>query len=183
MLQNFLDIVPQFRQVCDAIGHSFSMPVFAAGLSGAERAMLISGLNKKLEKPVLVITPDEASATRLSEDIAQLCSAESVALYPIRDLRFRSAEGSSAEYEQRRLAVLGRLLDGSCKIAVSSVEAALQFTIPPGTFKYNTFSIARGESYEVEELAKKLSRAGYERRSQVDGPCQFSVRGGILDFY
>mgnify|MGYP003293387883 CR=1 FL=1 len=38
-------------------------------------------------------------------------------------------------------------------------------------------------SGDMEELAKRLSRAGYERRSQVDGPCQFSVRGGILDFY
>ncbi|MBR2041531.1 MAG: transcription-repair coupling factor [Oscillospiraceae bacterium] len=183
MLQNFMEIVPQFRQVCDAIGKSFSMPVFAAGLSGAERALLAAGIYKKLGKPVLIITPDEASATKLSEDIAQLCSADSVALYPIRDLRFRSAEGSSAEYEQKRLAVLGRLIDGNCKIAVSSVEAALQYTIPPGTFKYNTFSIKRGESYDVEELSKRLSRAGYERRSQVDGPCQFSVRGGILDFY
>ncbi|MBQ6700998.1 MAG: transcription-repair coupling factor, partial [Oscillospiraceae bacterium] len=99
------------------------------------------------------------------------------------DLRFRSAEGASAEYEQKRLSVLGRVLDGSCKIVVASVEAALQFTVPPGTYKYNTFSIKRGDCADLEELAKRLSRAGYERRSQVDGPCQFSVRGGILDFY
>ena len=183
MLQNFLDSVPQFRQVLSALGRSFAMPVFAAGLSGSERAMLISGLSEKSEKPVLIITPDEASATRLSEDIAQLCPSETVSLYPIRDFRFRSAESSSAEYEQKRLSVLGRIIDGSCKIIVTSIEAALQYTIPPGTFKYNTFSILRGQSYDMEELAKRLSRAGYERRSQVDGPCQFSVRGGILDFY
>ena len=183
MLQNFLDSVPQFRQVLSALGRSFAMPVFAAGLSGSERAMLISGLSEKSEKPVLIITPDEASATRLSEDIAQLCPSETVSLYPIRDFRFRSAESSSAEYEQKRLSVLGRIIDGSCKIIVTSIEAALQYTIPPGTFKYNTFSILRGQSYDMEELAKRLSRAGYERRSQVDGPCQFSVRGGILDFF
>ena len=182
MLQSFMDSVPQFRQVVDSLGRSFAMPIFAAGLSGSERAMLAYGISEKVKKPVLIITPDEASATRLSEDIAQLCSAEKVALYPIRDLRFRSAEGSSAEYEQRRLSVLGRVLDESCKIVVSSVEAALQYTIPPGTFKYNTFSVKRGDVCDMEDLSKRLSRAGYERRSQVDGPCQFSVRGGILDF-
>ncbi|MBQ2795472.1 MAG: transcription-repair coupling factor, partial [Oscillospiraceae bacterium] len=121
--------------------------------------------------------------TRLAEDIGRLCGENCVSLYPIRDLRFRSAEGASAEYEQKRLSVLGRVLDGSCKIVVASVEAALQFTVPPGTYKYNTFSIKRGDCADLEELAKRLSRAGYERRSQVDGPCQFSVRGGILDFY
>ena len=183
MLQNFLDSVPQFRQVLSALGRNFSMPVFAAGISGPEKAMLAFGLYKNTGKTVLIITPDEASATRLSEDIAQFCSPEEVALYPIRDLRFRSAEGSSAEYEQKRLSVLGRVLNGSCKVVVSSIEAALQFTIPPGTFKYNTFSIKLGESYDLDELSKRLSRAGYERRSQVDGPCQYSVRGGILDFY
>ncbi len=183
MLQNFLDSVPQFRQVLSALGRSFDMPIFAAGVSGSEKALLISGIEKRYKKPVLVITPDEASATKLSEDIAQLCEPGAVSLYPIRDLRFRIAESSSAEYEQKRLAVLGRIIDGSCRIAVTSVEAALQFTIPPGIFKYNTFSIERGQSYDLDELAKRLSRAGYERRSQVDGPCQFSVRGGILDFF
>lgn len=153
MLLNFLDSVPQFRQVLDALGRSFAMPVFAAGVSGSERALLAFGIQEKYGKPVLIVTPDEASATKLAEDIAQLCSEEAVALYPIRDLRFRSAESSSAEYEQRRLSVLGRVLNGSCKIVVSSVEAALQFTIPPGTFKYNTFSVKRGESYDLEELS------------------------------
>ena len=178
-----MDSVPQFRQVLSALGRSFAMPIFAAGVTGAERAMLGAGIANSYKKPVLIITPDEASATRLAEDIAQLSSENEVALYPIRDLRFRCAEGASAEYEQKRLSVLGRVLDGSCRIVVSSVEAALQFTVPPGTYRYNTFSIKRGDSAEMEELAKRLSRAGYERRSQVDGPCQFSVRGGILDFY
>ena len=159
MLQNFFDSVPQFRQVLNALGRSFDMPIFAAGVSGAERAMLISGIEKRGKKPVLVITPDEASATKLSEDIESICEPGAVALYPIRDLRFRMAESSSAEYEQKRLAVLGRVLEGSCRIVVTSAEAALQFTIPPGVFKYNTFSICRGESYDLDELAKKLSVA------------------------
>ncbi|MBQ6699050.1 MAG: transcription-repair coupling factor, partial [Oscillospiraceae bacterium] len=183
MLLNFMENVPQFRQVLSALGRSFAMPVFAAGLNGAERAMLAFGIAEKQSRPVLIITPEEASATRLAEDIGRLCGENCVSLYPIRDLRFRSAEGASAEYEQKRLSVLGRVLDGSCKIVVASVEAALQFTVPPGTYRYNTFSIKRGDCADLEELAKRLSRAGYERRSQVDGPCQFSVRGGILDFY
>lgn len=183
MLQSFIESVPQFRQVLDALGRSFAMPIFATGISGSERAMLISGIENKSGKPVLVITPDEASATKLSEDIAGLISPEKVALYPIRDLRFRSAESSSAEYEQKRLSVLKRVLDKTLSVVVTSVEAALQYTVPPGTFKYNTFSIARGQSYDLDDLIKRLSRAGYERRSQVDGPCQFSVRGGILDLF
>ena len=33
------------------------------------------------------------------------------------------------------------------------------------------------------DLIARLLAAGYERRDQVDGVCQFSQRGGIIDFY
>jgi hypothetical protein len=89
MLQNFLDSVSQFRQVLSALGRSFDMPIFAAGVSGSERAMLISGIEKRHGKPVLVITPDEASATKLSEDIAQLCEPSAVSKTGYCDFIFR----------------------------------------------------------------------------------------------
>ena len=159
------------------------MPIYAAGLTGAQRAMLTYALWQRAEKQTVLIAPDEASATKLAEDLAQLAGAENVSFYPAKDFQFRSTEGASAEYEQQRLAVLGRIIDGSCGIVVASAEAALQYTIPPGTYKYNTIGLRRGDSADIKELAERFARAGYERRNQVDGPCQFSVRGGILDFF
>ena len=37
--------------------------------------------------------------------------------------------------------------------------------------------------YNREALVARLFAAGYVRRSQVDGPGQFSVRGDIVDIY
>ncbi len=183
MLLNFLESLPQFNQVVSAIGKSFAQPVFAAGLSGSERALLACGIFEKTGKSVLVIVPEESMAYKVSEDIVSVLGKDSVAVYPIRDLRFRSAEGSSSEYEQARLSVLGRICEGTLPIVVTSVEAALQFTVPPGIFKESCFEIKRGDCFDISDLAKRLTKAGYERRAQVDGACQFSVRGGILDFY
>lgn len=183
MLLKLLDGVPQFRQVLSSLGRSFSAPVYAAGISGAQRALLAFGIAQKTQNPVLLITPDEPSAAKMYDDILQLCGGSGCALYPAKDFRFRNAESASNEYEQRRLSVLGRILSGECRIVVSSAEAAMQYTIPPGTYKYNTFTLNRGDSADIRELAERLSRAGYERRAQVDGPCQFSVRGGILDLF
>ncbi len=183
MLLELFEGVPQFRQVLSALGRSFSAPVYAAGLTGAQRAMLSAAISKEQNRPVLLLTPDEPSAARMYEDVVQLCDGEGCALYPAKDFRFRSAEGASNEYEQRRLFVLGRILTGECNVVVASAEAAMQYTIPPGTYKYNTLTLKRGEAADIRELSERLSRAGYERRAQVDGPCQFSVRGGILDFY
>ncbi len=183
MLFDLMDSCPQFRQVLSALGRSFAMPIYAAGLTGAQRAMLTYALWKKSGKCTVLIAPDESSANKFAEDLVQLAGAENVSFYPAKDFQFRNTEGASTEYEQQRLSVLGRIIDESCGIIVASVEAALQYTIPPGTYKYNTISLKRGDSTDIKKLAELFSRAGYKRRSQVDGPCQFSVRGGILDFF
>ena len=159
------------------------MPLYAAGLSGVHKALLAAAAAEKTGRPVLVITPDEASATRIAEDMAQLLGSEAVALLPARDLALRSVEGASREFEHARLRVFGRLLSGKCRAVTCSAEAALQYTLPPGTYKYNTMTLSRGQSVGLEELTERFLRAGYERRPQVDGVCQFSVRGGIIDFY
>ena len=44
-------------------------------------------------------------------------------------------------------------------------------------------TIAAGEEAPLEDLAQRLTRAGYERCIQVEGTGQFSVRGGILDVF
>ncbi len=183
MLLKLMDGCTQFRQVLEALGRRFAMPVFAAGLAGTHRAMLACAVAERTGKPVLFITPDEASAVRTAEDINQFLGEGAALVYPARDFNFRSAEGASAEYEHQRLAVLGSILNGSCRMVTASAEAALQYTIPPGTYTYNTIVLKKGASEDLTKLAARFVRAGYERRDEVDGICQFSVRGGILDFY
>ena len=47
----------------------------------------------------------------------------------------------------------------------------------------NTLTLKPGTVYNRKQLIARLFAAGYVRRSQVDGPGQFSVRGDILDEY
>lgn len=183
MLSELLNDTPQFQQVLDSIGHSFAMPIYAAGLTGSQRALFAYSLYRKLGIQTLFITPDDASASKIADDFIQLCGKEDVALYPSKEFQFQNVEGASNEYEQQRLSVLGKILNKECGIIVSSLEAATQYTIPPGTYTLNTITLKRDDSVSISDISEKLVRAGYERRSQVDGPCQFSVRGGILDLY
>ena len=66
---------------------------------------------------------------------------------------------------------------------VASAEAALQRTIPPETLRQHCTTLTAGQAISPEEVIAHLLAAGYERRDQVDGVCQFSQRGGIIDFY
>lgn len=105
------------------------------------------------------------------------------ALFPSREWTFQEVQGVSREYEHARLAVLGRLHAGSLKIVVASAQAALQYTMPPEVLEKRIRTLEAGREYQMEELTRFLVSAGYTRCDQVDGVCQFSQRGGILDFF
>ena len=59
----------------------------------------------------------------------------------------------------------------------------MQYTVPRDEFLRNTLTLKPGMVYNREALVARLFAAGYVRRSQVDGPGQFSVRGDIVDIY
>src|SRR5205807_8984091 len=45
------------------------------------------------------------------------------------------------------------------------------------------FSLRRGEEIDLDETARALVAAGYERTEQVDDRGQFAIRGGLLDVF
>ena len=95
----------------------------------------------------------------------------------------RPVEGAGREYEYRRLSVLGALAGGRLQAVCVPAEALLQYTVPRAEFIQNTLTLKPGMVYNREALVARLFAAGYVRRSQVDGPGQFSVRGDIVDIY
>ena len=157
------------------------LPVGASGLSGIHKAVLVSGLANDVGQKILLITRDEASATELSNDLSALGVASAV--FPVKDFCFKDMLGHSNEYEQRRINTLSKVFDGDLRVLVCSIEAAVQYTVPPEVLKENTFTLCVGMQIDLNDLKTKLLLAGYENCSQVEGVGQFSVRGGIVDIF
>ena len=172
--------LPEFISLAKAIKNT-RLPLGVTGISAVHKAHIISSLCMGLMKKALVITPDEASATKLRQDMESF--GINAYLYPARDFSFRTTETVSREYEHARLKVLDKMLKGEYDAVVLSAEAAMQFTVPPSVLMNNSFSITAGEDYEIDELLRGLVACGYTRSDQVNGPGQFAQRGGILDFY
>ena len=156
-------------------------PAALFGLPPAGRALLYAALQKDLDRVVCIVTPGEAEATHFAEDLKALGLA--AAVFPPRDLMLRPVEGAGREYEYRRLSVLGQLAGGRLQAVCVPAEALLQYTVPRDEFLKNTLTLKPGMVYNRETLVARLFAAGYVRRSQVDGPGQFSVRGDIVDIY
>ena len=180
-LLNTLNRVPEFEDLLLRIDAG-RCPVAASGLSPVHRAFVAAGIARDLERPVVLLCADEAEGAKLARDLAALLEREPVQL-PAREFTFHAAATVSHQWEQRRLAALHALARGKAPVTVATVEGFLQRTLPPAALERACFALKVGESYDLNELCDRLTAAGYVRCEQVEGPGQFALRGGILDFY
>ena len=179
MYEALLKNTPEYQKIAASLASPGPAALF--GLPPAGRALLYAALQKDTGRILCVVTPGEAEATHFADDLKTL--GLSAAVFPPRDFMLRPVEGAGRQYEYRRLSVLGALAGGRLNAVCVPAEALLQYTVPQDEFQKNTLTLKPGMVYNREALVERLFAAGYVRRSQVDGPGQFSVRGDIVDIY
>lgn len=154
----------------------------AAGLFPVAKASVINALCRAKKKPALCVAADEREAQTLCNDLS--CMGLSALVYPVRDYTFLEEISSrSHEYEHQRLKVLLSLTENSLDAVIVCADAACQLTVPPQALREATLELAEGKELPVEQAVRALTLLGYERFDAVDGSGQFSLRGGILDFF
>lgn len=145
VFQNLIQTVPQFNQIQQHIIRK-TLPILVVGLSSVHKANLIQAIAQQ-ESPILVLTDDDQSARRLSEDFNQMCGQECSAVYPYRDFILRPIETVSREYEYLRLNVLSRLAKGELKAVFAGINAAMQYTIPKDRCCKHSILPSRGSNF------------------------------------
>lgn len=172
--------ITEFKSLVNAI-YKNRTPLGVTGVAYIHKSHIISSLVDGFQRKALVIVPDESQATRMTADLGNF--GMKALLYPARDFSYRIEETVSREYEHKRLNVLDKMLTGECDAVVLSAEAAMQLTIPPDVLMANSLTIEPGNDFMIDELTQTLVKSGYTSSQQIDGSGQFSVRGGILDFF
>lgn len=155
-------------------------PVLAVGLPPIAKAQLAAALRLETSRPVCIITDEDNTALRLAADL-ETFSELPVLHIPARELAMAGMEGMSRQYEQTRIEALSRLQ--TAPLITLSAAALVQKTLPPHTLAASSLTIHTGDLTPLPNLTRQLVTAGYQRCAQVEGPGQFSVRGGILDIF
>ena len=158
------------------------LPIAINGLTGgATLAYLIEAVREARRltgAPVLVLARDDVSADALRESLFGA---------GINALRFKSREpvfhniSASADIDRERLSVLLSLIRGECDAVVSTLFAALSYTMPREMLEAGSLTLRVGDEVSFLELERKLSAFGFARVDAVESAGQFAVRGGILD--
>ncbi len=177
-----IDAVKQnntFQSLARAVKNGRS--VCASGLSAVHKANVIYALCRLKNKGAFCVASDEREAQTLCNDLC--CMGLRAFVYPVRDFNFLDMQSRSKEYEHARLRVLLKLIEGECDVVISCIDAASQLTIPKSELERSTLTFEEGKEIPLDKAVRTLTLLGYERFDSVEGSGQFSLRGGILDFF
>lgn len=179
ILQPICDSEP-LQQLCDMLADHRVCAVY--GPDETQRAHYFASLAVQSGRQMLIFTPNEGLAMRMTEDLNVMLDGRAHFL-PARDISFVKSSASSHDLAMRRIEVIGACLTGQAQVLVCSAETALHRMDQPKRFSERMLTLTEADCIEPTELIEKLTSAGYERVQLVEGRGQCALRGGILDVY
>ena len=154
-----------------------------AGCVSSQKTHLMYALGDGFEYRVIVFSSEE-KAKQAYEEYKML--EENTFLYPAKDLLFYHADIKGAALTGKRMEVLKKLTEKKNREPVTVITTADAFLdgLPSKEKLWESrIEIEAGAVIDFQKLQEELVHLGYERESQIEGPGQFAVRGGILDVY
>jgi transcription-repair coupling factor (superfamily II helicase) len=175
-----LNQIQEYKVLSDHVRQNQSCAV--TGIGQINRSHIIAGLYRDIERPMLIICSDDATAKRLQEDL-KCFLGQAFPILPTRELTFYDTAAVSRGWEHRRMRQLFDLSEGKTRIQIATWDSLSQRTIPKDVLHSASFCLTVGGEYDLQTLTQKLIDLGYSRCDMVEGPGQFAIRGDILDLY
>jgi transcription-repair coupling factor (superfamily II helicase) len=160
--------------------------VNCSGLSGSEKAYLVSRIYNTYNRPVVVIVPSRKHGERFIEDLQFFIKSEEIPilffppynLLPYKDISYHN------ETSADRIRTLYSLITCDMPpLVITTAGAVMKKIIPKEKMCSYAELIAEGEDIDRDLLIEKLVSGGYERSVIVEEPGDYCVRGGILDIF
>ena len=145
---------------------------------------------RALGRPVVVVCSDALEVQRLAEELPYFEPALTVRVFPDWETLPYDILSPHPDLVSERIESLYRLMsrtavpdEGATDVLLTAASTALQRVVPPSFVAACTFSLRQGQRIDVDQLRSQLVLAGYHSVSQVVGPGEFSLRGGLIDFF
>ncbi|VVS95444.1 transcription-repair coupling factor [Desulfoluna spongiiphila] len=158
-----------------------------AGLAGSEKALVTATISRLVPGPLVVVLPTMKDVDTFLGDLslfAGVPAEEAAALFPPYNILPYKSVSYHAETSAKRIRTLYAMLEGRMpKIVVTTVDTLMQRLIPKDEMNAYADLLMVNEEVDRVELIANLVAGGYVRTSIVEEPGDFSVRGGIVDFF
>src|SRR6516225_2407990 len=156
-----------------------------AFVSQSLRPYLVAALlDAESDRAAIVVAGDDRAARDLAAALRTWLQPRPVRYYPSRGVTYESHLAPPAHLVGLRIAALDALLeqDGAAPVVVVSA-VALSEKVPDPALRPHGFVLRTGDLLDLDETARDLVAAGYERVDQVEDRGQFAIRGGLVDVF
>ncbi|KAA0014319.1 transcription-repair coupling factor [Billgrantia pellis] len=134
------------------------------------------------DAPLLVVTPDTATAQRLENDLRFFAT---VPVLPFPDWETLPYDSFSPHQDivSERLRTLRRLQNGEHGIVLVPINTLMQRLPPVDYIAGRVMTLEVGQSLDREGFRGSLSRAGYRAVETVYEPGEYALRGALIDLF
>ena len=157
----------------------------ATGLHGAARGYALTHLARALKRSLVCVEPDEEAAEALERDLRffwpQPDADTAIVRLPGDEVLPYEGLTPDPQAAMARLAGLFHLHLGNARVVVLSVRGLARRVLPREALDSRSLQLAVTATQDRDELAGKLTAAGYAKVPLVEDPGTFAVRGGVFD--
>ncbi|MHC4662788.1 MAG: transcription-repair coupling factor [Planctomycetota bacterium] len=168
-----------FAHVLENIGPGADIGVGNA--VGSAVALLAAALAEG-ERSILLVAPSTRRADALAGDIS-LFTEIPVRRYPRLEPGGEALPDFSAFKDRADIVFSLRNNPDRARIIVAEADALMQHLPDYEKLSESRIELEAGGEFPLEKLQELLAGRGYDRVHRVEFPCEYAVRGGILDLY
>ena len=154
-----------------------------AGLAGSAKALPIAHSFLTAGRPILVISAGTEEAESLNDDLRGFIGDENLGHFPSWGTAPYEIRAPHADVVGQRIRALSQLGQSRPVVITASVEAVMEPTIDRATLAENNLRLKVGASADPAALIDLLNRLCFVRRPMTEAIGEYSVRGGIIDFF
>ncbi|MFB3116333.1 MAG: transcription-repair coupling factor, partial [Gammaproteobacteria bacterium] len=159
---------------------------FWGRLYGSSKALAISRLVRIAEAPIVIMTGDSLSASRLTEELRfYLDESKTFSLLSFPDWETLPYDMFSPYQDiiSERLATLTTLPTLKKGILVVPVTTLMHRLMPKDFLLSHSLDLKKGQQLDVDAFRKQLNESGYIFVTQVSEHGDVAVRGSLIDLY
>ncbi len=175
------------RSVFEPIEHGSSRKhQIWSGLRGSADALAITSAATATDETCLVICENARKAEALFESLHFFKSKDSsfpIAIFPSWECLPYDNFSPHSDIVSRRIELLYRLPALKRAIVVVSVDNLMQRLPPVSQIMQSSFKLDVGDRLDPDQFQLQLINRSYHSVSQVEGPGEFAIRGGIIDVF
>src|SRR5207302_8772609 len=133
------------------------------------------------QRPLVCVAPGEEAAEALERGLRFFAGERAVVRIPADEILPYEGLTPDRLVAQQRLAALFRLHLEERPIVVCSIKSIGRRVLPRAALDRRSLQISLEMEQDRDELARKLTAAGYTRVPLVEDPGTFAIRGGVFD--